>query len=155
MLRTLAYAGACAVALLLTPSYACADTIAVRSGNGFLYWDGSLTSITLVADGSKFSIEPYAGSDSGFSGGATVDLSTTIPVTNGGNHLLPQTYHGQDYRAWVSGSLQIAGPDRRVTSRRAQLMKSSFLFLLKANHSPEKRSSKSRVTAANTSPQKR
>ena len=107
MLRTLAYAGACAVALLLTPSYACADTIAVRSGNGFLYWDGSLTSITLVADGSKFSIEPYAGSDSGFSGGVTVDLSTTIPVTNGGNHPLAQTYHGQDYRAWVSGSLQI------------------------------------------------
>lgn len=98
----------CATALLLTVSLpATADTIVVQSGGGSLYWDSSLTSITLSADDSQFVTEVRTGSDSGAAGGATLDLSTTIPMTNAGNHPLPQTYHGQSYQAWVSGSLQI------------------------------------------------
>src|SRR4051812_25816384 len=106
MLRTLAYAGVCA-ALLLSASPARADSIAVTGGSGFLYWDGSLTSIVLTAPDSRFVTEVHASSDGGFSGGSTVDLSTTISVTNGGNHPLSQTYRGQQYQAWVGGSLTI------------------------------------------------
>ena len=106
MLRTLACASACVFALSVS-SPAFADSIAVHTGNGFLYWDSSLTSISLSSPDSHFVTEPYAGSDAGFSGGTTVDLSSTIPVTNGGNHPLPQTYHGQQFQAWVSGSLRI------------------------------------------------
>ena len=106
MLRTLACASACVFALSVS-SPAFADSIAVTTGSGFLYWDGSLTAISLSSPDSHFVTEPYAGSDGGFSGGTTVDLSSTIPVTNGGNHPLPQTYHGQQFQAWVSGSLRI------------------------------------------------
>lgn len=106
MPRTLAYASAFA-ALLLVPSSAHADSIAVTAGTGFLYWDGSLTSIHLSSADSSFVIEPYAGAHGSLTGGSTADVSTTIPVTNGGNHPLPETYRGQQYQAWVSGSLQI------------------------------------------------
>ena len=106
MFRTLAYATVCAVALV-SPPLAFADTVAVTGGSGFLYWDGSLTSITIYSADSRFTTEVYAGSDSGFSGGSTVDLSSTISVTNSGNHPLPETFHGQQYSAWVSGSLTI------------------------------------------------
>jgi regulation of enolase protein 1 (concanavalin A-like superfamily) len=106
MVRSVACATVCALSLCL-PSFAFADSIAVTSGSGFLYWDGSLTSITMSSADSQFVTEVHAGSDSGFSGGSTVDLSTTISVTNAGNHPLGQTYHGQQYQAWVSGSLSI------------------------------------------------
>ena len=94
MPRTLAYASAFA-ALLLVPSSAHADSIAVTAGTGFLYWDGSLTSIHLSSADSSFVIEPYAGAHGSLTGGSTADVSTTIPVTNGGNHPLPETYRGQ------------------------------------------------------------
>jgi hypothetical protein len=106
MFRALALAGAWALILLGgTPAFA--DSIAIVSGNGFLYWDGSLTSVTLSASDSRFVTEAYVGAHGGFAGGSTVDLSSTIPVTNGGNHPLAQTYRGRQYQAWVSGSLQI------------------------------------------------
>ena len=106
MFRTLAYATVCAVALVLPP-LALADTVAVTGGSGFLYWDGSLTSITIYSADSRLTTEVYQGSDSGFAGGSTVVLSSTIAVTNNGNHPLPETYRGQQYQAWVSGSLSI------------------------------------------------
>ena len=106
MCRTLAYASAFA-ALLLVPSPARADSIAVTSGTGFLYWDGSLTSIRLSSADSSFITEPFKAAHGDLVGGTTADLSTTIPVTNGGNHPLPETYRGQQYQAWVSGSLTI------------------------------------------------
>ena len=106
MFRTLAYASACALTVVVS-SPAFADSVAVSTGSGFLYWDGSLTAISLSSSDSHFVTEPFAGSDGGFSGGTTVDLSSTIPVTNGGNHPLPETYHGQQFQAWVSGSLHI------------------------------------------------
>lgn len=106
MPRTLAYASAFA-ALLLVPSPAHADSIAITAGTGFLYWDGSLTSIHLSSADSSFLTEPYAGGHGGLAGGTTADLSTTIPVTNSGNHPLSETYRGQQYQAWVSGSLTI------------------------------------------------
>ena len=106
MIRSLVYAASCAL-ILWSPSIASADTIAVTKGSGFLYWDGSLTSVTVSSSDSQFVTETHAGSDGGFDGGAIVDLSTTIPFTNAGNHPLGQTYHGQQYQAWVSGSLQI------------------------------------------------
>ena len=106
MFRNLAYATVCALALVFPP-LALADTVAVTGGSGFLYWDGSLTSITIYSADSRFTTEVYKGSDSGFAGGSTVDLSSTIAVTNNGNHPLPETYRGQQYQAWVSGSLSI------------------------------------------------
>jgi hypothetical protein len=104
--RLLACACACVLAVL-APSAAFADTITVTKGSGFLYWDGSLTSVTVSAPDSQFITETHAFSDGGFAGGATVNLSTTIPFTNGDNHPLTQTYHGQQYQAWISGSLHI------------------------------------------------
>ena len=106
MFRTLAYASACA-AILFVPSPAFADSVSVTGGRGFFYWDGSLTSVGLWSDDSHFVTEVYAGSDGGFSGGSTVDLSSTISVTNAGNHPLPETYQGQQFQAWVSGSLNV------------------------------------------------
>jgi hypothetical protein len=106
MFRTLAYALVCA-ALLLVPSPAHADSIAVTGGRAFLYSDGSLTSVVLSSADSRFVSEVHASSDSGFSGGSTVDLSSTISVTNAGNHPLTEIYRGQQYQAWVSGSLSI------------------------------------------------
>ena len=52
---------------------AAAETIVINSGGGFLYWDSSLTSMTLVSDDSQFITENHAGSDAGTSGGATLD----------------------------------------------------------------------------------
>jgi hypothetical protein len=105
LFRSLTYAG---TALMLTVSLpASGDTIAIQSGGGSVYSDASLTSITLSSDDSQFVTETRAGSDAGVAGGATLDLSTTIPMTNGGNHPLLEIYHGQSYQAWVSGSLQI------------------------------------------------
>ena len=106
MYRTLAYASACA-AILCVPAIAHADSIAVTGGRGFLYSDGSMTSIILSSADSRFVSEVYAASDSGFSGGSAVDLSSTISVTNAGNHPLTEIYRGQQYQAWVSGSLTI------------------------------------------------
>jgi hypothetical protein len=104
MLRSAMCASA---ALLLLSMPAAAQTIVINSGGGFLYWDSSLTSVTIASDDSQFVTETHTGSDGGVAGGATLDLSTVIPMSNAGNHPLPQTYHGQQYQAWVSGSLQI------------------------------------------------
>ena len=104
MLRT--FACASAFAFFISPSVF-AETVSITSGSGFLYWDGSLTSVTVSSADSQFTTETHTGAAAGFSGGATVNLSTTIPVTNDGNHPLPETYHGQQFQAWVSGSLQI------------------------------------------------
>ena len=106
MFRTLAVASACVLTLLI-PSAVQADSVSVSSGNGFLYWDGSLTSISASSADSRFVTELYSGSDAGFSGGANVDLSTTIPFSNGGNHPLLEVYHGQQFNAWVTGSMRI------------------------------------------------
>jgi hypothetical protein len=105
MIRPLAFAGLFALTLLPSPAFA--DSIAITAGNCFLYWDSSLTSVIVASSDSQFVTESHSGSDGGFAGGATVDLSTTIPFTNQGFHPLAQTYHGQQFQAWVSGSMQI------------------------------------------------
>ena len=56
MFRNLAYATVCALALVFPP-LALADTVAVTGGSGFLYWDGSLTSITIYSADSRFTTE--------------------------------------------------------------------------------------------------
>ena len=104
--RALAFAGAVAL-ILSVASPAAAETIAITSGTASLYWDGSLTSFTISSADSQFMSEYFGAPLAGFSGGTTVDFSTTIPVTNSGNHPLPETYHGQQFQAWVTGSLVI------------------------------------------------
>ena len=98
--------GSCLVAFLFV-SPAFADTVEIKSGSASYYWDGSLTSFSLSAPDSKFVSEYYGQARSGFNGGDSVNLSTTIPFTNAGNHPLPETFHNQQYQVWVSGSLII------------------------------------------------
>ena len=107
MSRSLTVAAACALALVVVPS-AYADTVQITSGNASLYWDGSLTSFTISNADSRFVSEYHAQAPTGFNGGTTVNLSTTIPVTNDGNHSLAETYHGRQYQAWLVGSLTIS-----------------------------------------------
>src|SRR5262249_32091224 len=106
-LRALACTGACVLAPALGSTRAAAETIAMTSGNAGLYWDGSQTSFTISSADSRFMSEYFGSAKSGFNGGETVDFSTTIPVTNAGNHPLPETYHGQQFQAWVTGFLTI------------------------------------------------
>jgi len=86
---------------------AAAETIAINTGSATLNWDGSLTSFRISSDDSQFNSEYYGSAKRGFNGGDTVDFSTTIPVTNAANHPLAETYHGQQFQAWVTGSLVI------------------------------------------------
>ncbi len=72
-----------------------------------MYWDGSLSSSTIKGPNATFLSEYFLAAKSGFSGGDSVDFSTAIPVTNAGNHTLPETFNGQQYQAWVSGALTI------------------------------------------------
>jgi len=103
-----AHLGACAAALLLFASPAFADTVEIKSGSATYYWDGSMTSFSLAAPDSNFVSEYFGQARSGFNGGESVDLSTTIPFTNAGNHPLAETLHNQQYQqVWLSGSITI------------------------------------------------
>ena len=102
-----AHVGACAVAVLLFASPVLADTVEITSGSANYYWDGSMTSFSLAAPDSNFVSEYFGQARSGFNGGESVDLSTTIPFTNAGNHPLSETLHNQQYQVWLSGSLTI------------------------------------------------
>src|SRR5579872_1292106 len=93
----------CAIFAAVIPARAA--TVQVTSGSAGLYWDGSLTSFTIASPDSQFFSEYYGQALTGFNGGATVNLSTTIPVGNAGNHALPETFQGHTYQAWMSGSL--------------------------------------------------
>ncbi|HEY2149886.1 MAG TPA: hypothetical protein VGH34_03710, partial [Vicinamibacterales bacterium] len=103
-------AGAC-VCLWAAGSPAFAQPIPISSGSATLPWDGSLSSFAIAGSNSQgnsqFMSEYYQAAKGGFNGGDTVDFSTTIPVTNAGNHPLPETYRGAQYQAWVTGSLTI------------------------------------------------
>ena len=107
MVRGIAVAGVCALAMVVA-SPASADTVEITRGTASLYWDGSLTSFTIANGDSQFLSEYYGQARIGFNGGDTVDLSTTIPVTNAGNHTLRETFHNHEYQAWLSGSLYIS-----------------------------------------------
>ena len=106
--RALAYAGASLLTLAIAASPATgADTIAINTGHASLSGDGSLTSFTIASDDSQFTSEYHGSAKSGFSGGSTVDFSTSIPFQNGAFHPLAQKYHGQQFQAWVTGALNI------------------------------------------------
>src|SRR3982751_6242562 len=101
--RALAFAAVCAL-LVGLPSPAAADSIEITGGSAFLYWDGSLTSFTISSADSQFPSEHHGSARRGFDGGATVDLSTTIPFSNAGNHPLAATYRDQQFsQAWLGG----------------------------------------------------
>jgi hypothetical protein len=106
MARIFILVGAC-LSVLAAESPASAQTLGISSGTAALYWDGSLSSFTIHGPNSAFMSEYAVAAKNGFSGGDTVDFSTTIPVANAGNHPLPETFNGQPYQAWVSGSLTI------------------------------------------------
>jgi hypothetical protein len=91
MFRALAAIGACVLAFSVVP-HASADTIPIASGRASLYWDSSQTSFSLSSSDSSFIGEYNSSGLAGFGGGDAVDFSTTIPVTNAGNHPLPQRW---------------------------------------------------------------
>jgi len=108
MVRALAYAAAYAAILLLS-SPAAPDSIEITAGSTSLNWDGSLSGLTISSSDSRFQSDHRTAAVPAFAGGSTVDLSTTIPFTNGGNHPLAVTYRGQQFpEAWLSGSMTIA-----------------------------------------------
>src|SRR5262249_37171241 len=70
-----------------------------------LYWDGSATSATISSADSQFVSEYFGAPTPRANADGSVDFSTAIPFTNGGNHALSQTYHGQTFSAWLDGSM--------------------------------------------------
>jgi hypothetical protein len=83
------------------------DTSLVSAGGASLWWDASLTSATIVSADSRFSTE-YRGAPAARSNtDGSIDFSTAIPFTNGGNHPLSQIFHGETFPAWLAGSMTI------------------------------------------------
>lgn len=108
MFRTFRCLGACALAFLASSAVA-ADSVEVTSGAASLNWDGSLAGLVISSSDSQFRSEYHGSPVVGFSGGATVDFSTTIPFANDGNHPLSVAFHGNQFpQSWLSGSMTIA-----------------------------------------------
>src|SRR5262245_18386377 len=102
MVRMFPVVAAC-VCLVAVGVAASTETVAITSGQAGFYWDGDLTSATISSSDSQFMTEyrgapqPRTGSD------GSVDFSSAIPFTNGGNHPLVQTFHGQTFSgAWLA-----------------------------------------------------
>jgi hypothetical protein len=107
MSRVLGIVATLVVVVGIAPS-AYADSVAITAGSASFYWDGDLTSFTISSADSQFFGEYYGSLPSGFTPGASVDFSTSIPVTNAGHHPLAETYRGLDFpEAWIAGSLTI------------------------------------------------
>ena len=107
MSRALAFAAAFVIALVVPSAPSAADAIAVTSGHASLYWDASLTSAVISSADSRFSSEYHASPSQSHAADGSVDFSTAIPFTNAGNRPLSQTYRGQTFSAWLTGSMAI------------------------------------------------
>src|SRR5262245_53737409 len=106
MAKCFTIAGACAC-WLVVGSTAFAQSVPISSGSASLPWDADLSSFTINGPRAQFVSEYHLGAKGGFSGGDIVDFSTSVPVTNGGNHPLSEMFNGTQYQAWVSGALTI------------------------------------------------
>jgi hypothetical protein len=89
-------------------SVASADSIAIIGGSGSFYPGGDLASALLTATDSSFVTEHHVLPRCCPQPGQPFDPSTSIPMSNAGNHPLPQVYHGVSYSAWLTGSLTIS-----------------------------------------------
>ena len=106
MSRFVACATACAL-FLCVPSPAWADTVVISSGTASLYRDGSLTGLTIASADSQFVSEYHSTPNTKTNPDGSFDFSTSIPISNAANHPLSETYRGQTFQAWVTGSLTI------------------------------------------------
>jgi regulation of enolase protein 1 (concanavalin A-like superfamily) len=107
MFRRLAGASGFVLTLFVTAS-AAADTTTITSGSPF-YATGRPGGVAMSSSDSTFDVEPFASPRGCSAPRGALNASTSISVTNAGNHARRKTHHALGFNESVSGSRAITG----------------------------------------------